>query len=91
MTAKTDAERQSKCRAKKKERLSKNGGRVLTMEIYQGTDSDIKYLMEAGGFEDEKEMLTILIRNAKAAIEVESIWRKNNNVPKNYTPELLDI
>ena len=61
--AKTPAERQAKCYANRKERLSKNGGRVLTMEIYQGTDSDIKYLMEAGGFEDEREMLTILIKN----------------------------
>lgn len=69
MTAKTDAERASKCRAKRKERMAQNGARVLTMEIYQGTDADIKYLMEAGGFDDEKEMLTILIRNAAKNIK----------------------
>lgn len=70
MTAKTVNERQSKCRAKKKERLSKNGGRILTMEIYQGTNSDIKYLMQLRGLDDERELLTLMIRDeAKAERE----------------------
>jgi len=68
--AKTDAERQAKSRAKKKERLSQNGGRVLTMEIYQGTDTDIKYLMQLRGLDDERELLTLMIRDeAKAERE----------------------
>lgn len=68
--AKSAAERQAKCYANRKERLSKNGGRVLTMEIYQGTDSDIKYLMQLRGLDDERELLTLMIRDeAKAERE----------------------
>lgn len=70
MTAKTDAERQAKCRAKRKVRMAQNGGRVLTMEIYQGTDADIKYLMQLRGLDDERELLTLMIRDeAKAERE----------------------
>ena len=70
MTAKTDAERQAKCRAKRKERMAQNGARLLTMEIYQGTDSDIKYLMQLRGLDDERELLTLMIRDeAKAERE----------------------
>ena len=62
--AKTRAEIQQAYRDRTNQRLADNGGRVIKLEVYKGTDEDIKYLMEAGGFTDEKEMLTILIKNA---------------------------
>ena len=67
--AKTRAEIQKDYRDNKRERLADNGGRVIKLEVYSGTDADIKYLMEAGGFEDERELLTILIRNAAKNIK----------------------
>ena len=66
---KTRAEIQKDYRDRTNQRLADNGGRVLKLEVYSGTDADIKYLMEAGRFEDEKEMLTVLIRNAAKNIK----------------------
>ena len=61
---KTRAEIQQAYRDRTNQRLADNGGRVIHLEVYEGTSNDIAYLMDAGGFTDEKEMLTILIRNA---------------------------
>ena len=61
--AKTANERQIKCRKKKKARLEKNGGRVITMEVYEKTDQSIINCCSEGGFDDVKEMLTILFKN----------------------------
>ena len=63
MTAKSAAERQAKCYAKKKERLAQNGGRVIHWEVYRKTDEIVKECCVIGGYEDENEMLTILMKN----------------------------
>ena len=58
-----NAEKQKAYRDRERDRKTKHGSRVIKLEVYKGTQDDIAYLMEAGGFEDEKEMLTILIKN----------------------------
>ena len=63
MTAKTQAEIQKDYRDRNRQRLADNGGRVIKLEVYEGTDKDISYLMEEGGFTDHKEFLTIAFRN----------------------------
>ena len=64
-----NAEKQKAYRDRERDRKTKHGSRVIKLEVYKGTQDDIAYLMEAGGFDDEREMLTILIRNAKDVIE----------------------
>ena len=59
-----NAEKQKAYRDSERDRKTKHGSRVIKLEVYKGTQDDIAYLMEAGGFDDEKEMLTILIRNS---------------------------
>jgi len=59
-----NAEKQKAYRDRERDRKTKHGSRVIKLEVYKGTQDDIAYLMEAGGFDDEREMLTILIRNA---------------------------
>ena len=58
-----NAEKQKAYRDRERDRKTKHGSRVIKLEVYKGTQDDIAYLMAAGGFEDEKEMLTILIKN----------------------------
>ena len=74
MTAKTDAERQAKSRAKKKERLAQNGGRVIHWEVYRKTDEIVYKCCAMGGYEDEKEMLTILMKNIDKLSDTKIKW-----------------
>ena len=77
MTAKTQAEIQKEYRDRKRQTLIDNNARVIRFEVYPGTDADIKFLMKAGGFTDEREMLTILIRNAKKNVETNGVeWNR---------------
>ena len=73
MTAKTQAEIQKEYRDRKRQRLIDNNARVINYEVYPGTDADIKFLMKAGGYTDEKEMLTILIRNSARMVKLSPI------------------
>ena len=63
MTAKTPAELQKNYRDRKRQRLIDNNARVIKYVVYPGTDKVIKKMCALGGFDDEKEMLTILLRN----------------------------
>lgn len=81
MTAKTRKEIQQAYRDRTNQRLADNGGRVIRLEVYEGTSSDIAYLIEVGDFTDEKEMLTILIKNAARMIRFDGM----------ISPELLDL
>ena len=58
-----NAEKQKAYRDRERDRKAKHGSRVIKLEVYRGTQDDIAYLMEAGGFDDEREMLTIIIKN----------------------------
>ncbi len=58
-----NAEKQKAYRDRERDRKTKHGSRVIRLECYKGTQDDIAYLMEAGGYTDEKELITILIRN----------------------------
>ena len=58
-----NAEYQKRYRDKKRNRIASNGGRVIQYEVYRETDNTIKGCCRLGGYEDEKEMLTILLRN----------------------------
>ena len=60
----TNGEKQKAYRDRERDRKTKHGSRVIKLEVYKGTQDDIAYLMEAGGFDDEKELITIMIRNA---------------------------
>lgn len=62
-----NAEKQKKYRDNKRERLASNGGRVINLEVYRGTDADIKYLMAKRGLDDERELLTLMVRDEAAA------------------------
>ncbi len=79
--SKTPAELQKNYRDRKRQTLIDNNARVIKYVVYPGTDADIKFLMKAGGFTDEREMLTILIRNSAGMIKFDGLIR----------PELLDI
>lgn len=73
----TNAEKAKNWRDRERDRKTKHGSRVIKLEVYKGTQDDIAYLMDAGGFDDEKEMLTILIRNAAKNIETNGVkWNK---------------
>ena len=63
MTAKTQAETQKEYRDRKRQALIDNNARVIRFEVYPCTDADIKFLMKAGGFTDEREMLTKVLKN----------------------------
>ena len=63
MTAKTQAEIQKEYRDRKRQTLIDNNARVIRFEVYPGTDADIKFLMKAGGFTDEREMITKVLKN----------------------------
>ena len=63
MTAKLQKEIQKNYRDRNRQRLADNGGRVIKLEVYEGTDKTIKKLCKWGGFEDESGMLTILMKN----------------------------
>lgn len=69
MTAKTQAEIQKDYRDRKRQRLIDNNARVINYEVYPGTDADIKFLMKAGGFTDEHEMITKVLKNLAADIK----------------------
>ena len=63
MTAKTQAEIQKEYRDRKRQTLIDNNARVIRFVEYPGTDKVIKKMCSLGGIEDEKEMLTILLKN----------------------------
>jgi len=65
MTALTNAEKAKNWRDRERDRKTKHGSRVIKLEVYKGTQEDIAYLMEAGDYTDEKELITILIRNVR--------------------------
>lgn len=69
MTAKTQAEIQKEYRDRKRQRLIDNNARVINYEVYPGTDSDIEFLKEYGGYTDEHEMLTKVLKNLAADIK----------------------
>ena len=60
---KTRAEIQKDYRERTNQRLAENGGRVIKLEVYSGTDADIKYLLYKRGLDDERELLTLMIRD----------------------------
>lgn len=62
--AQTVAERQAKSRAKHKAHLAAVFGRRVDMDWYKGTCADADFLKAAGGFEQDAELVAILIKNA---------------------------
>ena len=77
MTAKTHKEIQKDYRDRNRQRLADNNARVIRFEVYPGTDKVIKKMCALGGFEDEKEMLTILLRNVNklSMVEVDELLK----------------
>ncbi len=77
MTAKTQAEIQKEYRDRKRQTLIDNNARVIRFEVYPGTDKVIKKMCALGGFEDEKEMLTILLKNVNklSMVEVDKLLK----------------
>ena len=74
---KTPAELQKNYRDRERQTLIDNNARVIKYVVYPGTDADIKFLMKAGGFTDEREMLTILIRNSAKNVETNGVeWNR---------------
>ena len=73
MAAKLQKEIQKEYHDRKRQTLIDNNARVIRFEVYPGTDADIKFLMKAGGFTDEREMLTILIRNSARMVKLSPI------------------
>jgi len=67
MMALTNAEKQQRYRDKEVIRKTANGSRVIKLEVYKGTQDDIAYLMAKRGLDDERELLTLMIRDEAAA------------------------
>ena len=65
-----NAEKQKAYRDRERDRKTKHGSRVIKLEVYKGTQDDIAYLMEAGGYTDEKELITIMLRNTAKDIKM---------------------
>lgn len=63
MTTKTQAEIQKEYRDRKRQTLIDNNARVIRFEVYPGTDKVIKKMCALGGFNQEQEALTILLKN----------------------------
>jgi hypothetical protein len=64
MSAKTPAERKRAQRQRDAERRARMGGRVLRLEMYQGTADALDRLCRAGGFDEPAELITRLIHDA---------------------------
>ncbi len=62
--AMSDAARKRKSRAAQKAHLDAVFGRLLSMDMYKGTCADVDFLKSAGGFEQDEEVITLLVRNA---------------------------
>jgi len=60
----SNAEKQQNYRDREVIKDAKGGCRTIKFKMYKGTQDDIAYLMEAGGFDDERELITIMLRNA---------------------------
>ena len=69
MAAKLQKDIQKEYRDRKRQTLIDNNARVIRFEVYPGTDADIKFLMKAGGFTDEREMITKVLKNLAADIK----------------------
>ena len=63
MTAKTPAELQKNYRDRKRQTLIDNNARVIKYVVYPGTDRVIKKICARGGYAEEQEALTILLKN----------------------------
>ena len=71
MTAKTPAELQKNYRDRKRQTLIDNNARVIKYVVYPGTDKVIKKMCALGEFDNEQEMLTILLKNVNKLSMVE--------------------
>ena len=67
--SKTPAELQKNYRDRKRQTLIDNNARVIKYVVYPGTDADIKFLMKAGGYTDEREMITKVLKNLAADVK----------------------
>ena len=69
-----NAEKQKKYRDRERDRKTKHGSRVIKLEVYRGTQEDIAYLMAKRGLDDERELLTLMIKDeAEAEREAECV------------------
>lgn len=64
--AKTVAERKADERKRKAERLAALGAQELKMVIYSGTRECLDKLKQDHGFEQDEEIITLLIHNLSA-------------------------
>ena len=62
--AKTAAERKADQRLRDAKHLEEMGAEVITATIYKGTRLALDSLKLAGGFEQDEEVITLLLHNA---------------------------
>lgn len=85
--AKTPAQRKEEQRKRDREHCESVGATLFTMDMYQGTTDALNRIMEAGGFEQGAEAITLMIHNIDKLIdsdksrfnELTSIVRSNGN------------
>lgn len=63
MAAKTPAERKRDQRKRDAERRARLGGRVMQLEMYQGTADALERLCKEYGFEQPAELITRMIHS----------------------------
>ena len=66
---KAAAERQRKCRAKKKAWQKARGAEELNMKIYRGTAKCLQSLMDELDYKEQAELITRLIHGAHRLLE----------------------
>ena len=67
--AKTAAERQADKRRRDAKHLEEVGAEALNMTIYKGTRAALDSLKLAGNFEQDEEVITLLLHNADKLIK----------------------
>lgn len=67
--AKTAAERQADKRRRDARHLEEVGAEALNMTIYKGTRAALDSLKLAGNFEQDEEVITLLLHNAEEMLK----------------------
>jgi len=70
--AKSVKERKQDQRKREEERLTEMGAVVEPLTMYLGTQADLEFIKEVGGFEESAEAITVMIHAVAAIIKRDS-------------------
>jgi len=67
--AKTSAQRKREERERKAQHLINVGAKSYAIQLYRATQEELEYLKQAGGFDQDEEVIALLIKNAAEIIK----------------------